>query len=107
MSQKSAVRIEVVVNASTVSEHIQKIGKLVGNELLMTFGPVPESKEKPREEVPGRPFAKLVLTFEDEMTHEELRDLARTQRMSVVCKEIKKKHGIDIHSIRVSRNFQH
>lgn len=84
------VRIEAVI--STAGNNEEYIGRILGQEML------------------GRPLTKMVVTFEEEFTDAEFTDLRGgpapdTERR--IRDRMASIHAIKIHSIRVTRNFQH
>lgn len=85
------VRIEVVI--STAGNNEEYVGRLIGQEML------------------GRPLTKMVVTFEEELTDDEFTDLRGLGHGDEIEKRLRERmflhHAIKIHSIRITRNFQH
>lgn len=84
------VRIEAVI--STAGNNEEYFGRVLGQEIL------------------GRPLTRMVVTFEEELTDEEFTDLRGgpipdTERR--IRDRMASIHAIKVHSIRITRNFQH
>lgn len=84
-------RIEAVI--STASNNEEYVGKHLGLLLL------------------GRPLTRMVVTFEEEMTETEvdlIRDeIERKEYADALKLTLRSDHAITVHSVRISRNFQH
>lgn len=85
------VRIEVVVSSAGNNE--EYVGIHIGKELL------------------GRPLTRMVVTFEEELTDDEfteLRGLSPGDEIETRLRQtLFKKYAVKIHSVRITRNFQH
>lgn len=85
------VRIEVVV--STAGNPEEYVGMKLGEVLV------------------GRPLKQMVVTFQEDMTDEEfyrLRGLGPGQPEEKMLRDrMAMTHAIKVHSIRITRNFQH
>ena len=80
------VRIEAVV--STAGNPEEYVGRHIGMELL------------------GRPLTKMVVTFEAEMSPAEIELLGRGPEQPFHDR-MRNEHALTVHSVRITRNFQH
>lgn len=84
-------RIEAVI--STAGNNEEYVGQKLGETLL------------------GRPLKRMVVTFEEEISHEEMSrltvSLANKEFVDKLRSLMGSKHAIVVHSIRMTRNFQH
>ena len=85
------VRIEVVI--STAGNNEEYVGRLLGQELV------------------GRPLTKMVVTFEEELSDDEFTDLRNLgpgmEQERRIRGRLSRDNAVTVHSIRVTRNFQH
>lgn len=85
------VRIEVVM--STAGNNEEYLGIHLGQELL------------------GRPLQRMVVTFEEDLTETEFTELRGLGFGDEIEKRVRERlamrHAVKIHSIHITRNFQH
>lgn len=84
-------RFEAVV--STAGNNEEYVGQKLGEILL------------------GRPMKRMVVTFEEDISHDEMTHLTVSLASKGFVEKLRSamgsKHAIVVHSIRMSRNFQH
>ncbi len=84
-------RIEAVI--STAGNNEEYVGKKLGEAFL------------------GRPLKRMVVTFEEDISYEEMTrmtvSLANKEFVDKLRAVMGSEHAIVVHSIRMSRNFQH
>lgn len=85
------VRIEAVI--STAGNNEEYIGIHLGHELV------------------GRPLKRMLVTFEEDLTDTEFTELRGLSHGDEIEKRLRDRlflvHAIKVHSIRITRNFQH
>ena len=85
------VRIEAVI--STAGNNEEYLGIHLGQELV------------------GRPLQRMVVTFEEDLTDSEFTELRGLGPGDAIEKRLRERlsirHAIRVHSIHITRNFQH